>query len=482
MRYYLIFLVMLLIGIGSCDTDLTGLQPKRPNPINPAPTPTVSIETTVVPSIPLLIAPENNNTCTTEEPIDDKTSNVTFLWRKSNNTTSYELIVEGAGVDQNFKSSNTINSNTFTMILDRGLPYSWWVISKSSNSEKTAKSAVWTFYLEGKPNESHVPFPASLNFPENNSTVNAENEIEITFQWEGLDLDDDIVSFDFLLGTSKDDLDTIENGISQPQLKLKLETDKVYFWQIYTTDSIGHISKSDIFRLDITSNGIGESDSTPSDDGGTSDTDTPPSDTNVSQTDDIGTTPSDETKKTITIDVLEDIWILGLEGSSKSDLSIGNAKTLVSSTGNKDDDFRRFFLKFSLGDVQASTVTKATLHLTADRDWTKAEDAFGGATTQTVYHVEDDSWTEADLNANSEPDFNPNPITTFTSNSRVGNASDASPPIVHLYDITSVFSKDSDGTISVRITTGDTGGNRITYFSKEGSQSNHPRLVIETNQ
>ena len=118
--------------------------------------------------------------------------------------------------------------------------------------------------------------------------------------------------------------------------------------------------------------------------------------------------------------------------------------------------------------------------MTADRDWTKAETAFGGATTQQVYHVLDDRWMESDLNANTEPSFDTSPITTFTANSTVGNAKEASPPIVHQYDITNVFDKDTDGIVSLRITTGDTSGQRITYFSKD-SATNIPKLVIEVS-
>ncbi|MCY4266472.1 MAG: hypothetical protein OXC67_01125 [Flavobacteriaceae bacterium] len=497
MRFWIAFLMVMLLV--SCEDDLTGLQPKRSGSVSIPPiTPTPIEVATPSPSIPLLVAPENNNTCTTEEPIDDQTSHVRFQWRESNHASNYELNVEAIGTDQNFKTSQTINTNTATLVLERGLPYSWWVVSKSSSSQKTAKSDVWTFYLESHPNESHVPFPASLTSPENNAVIIAEQDIQVNFQWEGNDLDDDIVSFEFFMGPSKDELTSIESDLTVTQLDLTLETDQAYYWQIHTRDATEHVSTSEIFRLVISSNENKETESDASQTDDDSDASQTDDDSDASQTDDDSETSqtdddsetsqtdddsdsSDENTMTVTLEVLEDTWIIGRNGSSKSSEGFGTANTLVSSTGAADDDFRRFLLKFSLGDLQASTIKKATLHLTADRDWTRAETAFGGPTTQTVYHVLDDSWVESDLNANAEPNFDANPITTYTASSLVGNAKGVSPPIVHQYDITSVLTNDTDGIISLRITTVDTGGQRITYFSKD-SQTNIPKLVLEVTQ
>ena len=533
MRFWIFCFILLLLG--SCEDDLTGLQPKRTGSVSIPPIIPTPVEVaTPSPTIPLLVAPENNNTCTTEEPIDDQTSNVSFQWRESNHTSGYELNVEAIGTDQNFKTSQTTDTNTATLVLERGLPYSWWVVSKSSSTQKTAKSDVWTFYLESNPNESHVPFPASLLSPENNAFIIAEQEIQVSFQWEGNDLDDDIVSFEFLMGASKDDLTTVESDLTEPQLDIPLETDQAYYWQVHTKDATEHVSASEVFKLVISrqekeemnsestptdddsdsSSTDDDSDATPTDDdsdatptdddsddsptdddsdGSPTDDDSDSSstdnDSDPKQTDDDSdATPTDEDSNssnentiTLTLEVLEDTWIVGRNGSGKSAETAGSANTLVSSTGEDDDDYRRFFLKFSLGDIQASTVKKATLHLTADRDWTKAETAYGGPTTQTVYHVLDDRWVETDLNANAEPDFDANPITTYTASSLVGNAKGVSPPIVHQYDITGVLTNDTDGIISLRITTVDTGGQRITYFSKD-SQTNIPKLVLEVTQ
>ncbi len=489
MRFWTIILIVILLG--SCEDDLTGLQPKRSDSTNALPSviPTPTEVSIPSPAIPLLVAPENNNTCTTEEPIDDQNSNVTFRWRESNNTSSYELNIEATGTGQNFKTSKTTDTNAVTVVLERGLPYSWWVVSKSSSTQKTAKSAVWAFYLENNPNESHVPFPASLKFPENNTFIMAEKEIQVRFEWEGNDLDNDIAFYEFQMGRSKDDLTAIESDLTQTQIDLMLETDQEYYWQIHTRDQTEHVSTSEVYRLVINSKEKEETDSKPiqtngneSSEPNSSNPDTSQSgnDPETPQTSDTDSNASDENTRTITLEVIEDTWLVGRNGSSKSIEANGTANTLVSSTGDKDDDYRRFLLKFSLGDIQVSTIKRATLHLTADRDWTKAETAFGGATTQQVYHVLDDRWMESDLNANTEPSFDTSPITTFTANSTVGNAKEASPPIVHQYDITNVFDKDTDGIVSLRITTGDTSGQRITYFSKD-SATNIPKLVIEVS-
>ena len=70
--------------------------------------------------------------------------------------------------------------------LDKGVPYSWVVTSKSTKSSVTTPSDTWKFYLEGTGVVNYAPFPADLKAPSSGSTVKRTDGM-VTFTWEGSD-------------------------------------------------------------------------------------------------------------------------------------------------------------------------------------------------------------------------------------------------------------------------------------------------------
>jgi hypothetical protein len=111
------------------------------------------------------------------------------------------------------------------------------------------KSSVRQFYLEGSQDESYLPFPAVLLRPENQSIVDLESLGDFLFDWEGYDLDEDIVSYAVYLGKTEDNLDLVQEGLTVSQLSLSLDTGERYFWQIITLDSEGNTSKSEVYSF-----------------------------------------------------------------------------------------------------------------------------------------------------------------------------------------------------------------------------------------
>ena len=99
-----------------------------------------------------------------------------------------ELSAKRELTDSELKS---LENNT-SLILDRGINYSWWVISRSNKSSITAKSLIWQFYLEGPSIIEHIPFSAVLFSPQNEEQINLHNQNKYIFKWSGSDLDDDI--------------------------------------------------------------------------------------------------------------------------------------------------------------------------------------------------------------------------------------------------------------------------------------------------
>jgi len=194
-----------------------------------------------------LISPSNLNQCSTSTIIDDKKSQVDFSWTESLKTDKYELIVEN---QLNKLQTKKISLNTRTsIVLDRGINYSWWVISKSNKTSITAKSEIWQFYLEGLSIYEHIPFPTVLLDPKNDEDIDLNDENKYLLKWNGNDLDDDIDYYNLFLGTSVNDIELLESNIKDEEIELELLRQKKYYWKIATFDSNGNSSISQIYNF-----------------------------------------------------------------------------------------------------------------------------------------------------------------------------------------------------------------------------------------
>ena len=193
------------------------------------------------PEAVILLSPGNGDSCTTALNIDLEESQVTFNWSQSLHTDSYEININNLDNGEILKKGTVFNSES--IILKRGFPYSWWVFSKSENSPIISKSQIWVFYLEGHSKSSYLPFPAKLLSPGSEEQVNLDNG-RFLFQWEGRDLDNDIISFDFYLGEDIDELKLINSNLTGTSIEIELESGKNYYWKIITTDSKGNTSSS----------------------------------------------------------------------------------------------------------------------------------------------------------------------------------------------------------------------------------------------
>jgi len=202
------------------------------------------------PQATILIAPADLNECTTATILSETERQVKFQWTLALNTDSYELVV--VNTMTNARYGKTSSLLTESIVLPSGAPYRWYVNSKSLLSTAVGKSSVRQFYLEGSQDESHLPFPAVLLRPENQSTVDLEGSGDFSFDWEGHDLDEDIESYAIYLGKSEDDLELVQEGLTVSQLSLSLDTGERYFWQIITLDSERNTSKSEVYSFQTT--------------------------------------------------------------------------------------------------------------------------------------------------------------------------------------------------------------------------------------
>ncbi|MFC4095272.1 hypothetical protein [Euzebyella saccharophila] len=191
-----------------------------------------------------LVAPAKNAECSPVQSTNGTSSVVRFNWQASEYTDSYQLRVTNllSGITQ---SPNT-TSTTHTLSLSKGTPYSWQVISSNTKSSKTASSETWFFYNPGS-QTTHVPFPAQISSPEPGSSVFRDINNEVTLEWSGSDIDDDISGYEIYFSTANPPTELLASVNSTVHLRsVSVEVDQVYFWQVVTTDSQGNVSKSPV--------------------------------------------------------------------------------------------------------------------------------------------------------------------------------------------------------------------------------------------
>ncbi len=208
------------------------------------------------PTAATLSKPEKDNACV---PVSttSTTGVVRFEWAASQNADSYTVVVANSLTKAEKKS--TVSTTETTLTLDRGVPYSWWVLSGATGNTATTKSEVWGFYLEGVQQQNHAPFSARLTNPVNGGPglVNLiTNNIEFT--WTGFDLDNDISHYQFHLGTSTSTLKLLKDNITHTNSESQSFSafpaegrGKTYYWRIITIDKKGISSLSETYSFNF---------------------------------------------------------------------------------------------------------------------------------------------------------------------------------------------------------------------------------------
>lgn len=203
------------------------------------------------PSIPdpesaMLIAPENLDSCTTAFSLNGNQSQVTFRWGQALHADAYELIVTNSLTGQQTKEQTALQ--TINLVLDKGYPYAWKVLSLSDASLVETSSASWHFYLEANPSESHLPFATLLQFPEDEETVALG---DVTFRWEGNDLDSTRLVYDFYFGESPDELQLNASALATDSFTLSINFTGTYYWKVDTIDEVGNRASSQPFLFRV---------------------------------------------------------------------------------------------------------------------------------------------------------------------------------------------------------------------------------------
>jgi|TARA_B110000259_G_scaffold132213_1_gene149152 hypothetical protein len=185
-----------------------------------------------------LTAPANNQTCETGTSVSDTQSEVTFNWGASTNTNTYDLKV--TNLDTSVITSQTaLTSTSAKATLDKGVPYSWNITSKSTASSTNTTSDTWKFYLAGTGIVNYAPFPAELKTPASGSTVSRDGEGKVTFTWDGSDPDaEDTLTYTLYI----DKIDgeqtppSAQSNLTVKTLAVALDAATTYYWRVKTSD------------------------------------------------------------------------------------------------------------------------------------------------------------------------------------------------------------------------------------------------------
>lgn len=184
-----------------------------------------------------LSAPANNKTCETGTSVSSTQSDVDFTWGVSADTDSYDLKI--TDLNSNVATNKTGLTTTSTKVtLDKGVPYSWAVTSKSTKSSVTTPSDTWKFYLAGTGVANYAPFPADLKAPSSGSTVK-RTDGKVTFTWEGSDPDSgDTLTYTLYVDTTdgKQTPASAQTDLSVLTLDVALDAATTYYWRVKSSD------------------------------------------------------------------------------------------------------------------------------------------------------------------------------------------------------------------------------------------------------
>ena len=184
-----------------------------------------------------LSAPANNKTCETGTSVSSTQSDVDFTWGVSADTDSYDLKI--TDLNSNVATNKTGLTTTSTKVtLDKGVPYSWVVTSKSTKSSVTTPSNTWKFYLAGTGVANYAPFPADLKAPSSGSTVK-RTDGKATFTWEGSDPDSgDTLAYTLYVDTTdgKQTPSSAQTDLSVLTLDVALDATTTYYWRVKSSD------------------------------------------------------------------------------------------------------------------------------------------------------------------------------------------------------------------------------------------------------
>lgn len=202
------------------------------------------------PESALLEFPLQNSECTAGVDIQGtNTSRLEFRWQTSPNTETYEVRV--TNLNTNIAQTISMESLSASLVLEKGAPFSWVVVSRNSKVRETATSETWQFYNAGS-RTTYAPFPAQIITPKSGAAVFKDIGNEVVLNWSGADVDNDIEGYEvYFSSTTPPETLVASPAAGSSDFRVSVTSNTVYYWRILTRDSEGNTSDTGIFQFKV---------------------------------------------------------------------------------------------------------------------------------------------------------------------------------------------------------------------------------------
>lgn len=196
-----------------------------------------------------LSEPAKNSECTPVQSTSGTSSIVRFRWQPGDYSDSYEVVVRnlstGAAIER------VSDGTMITIPLEKGMPYSWFVVSKNGKTSESATSPTWLFYNPGS-RIDHVPFPAEIFAPQPGATAFKDVNNQVTLEWSATDIDNDIESYEIYFSKENPPNVLIASPSADETLqKVSVISETVYYWRVITTDALGNTSDTGVLDFKV---------------------------------------------------------------------------------------------------------------------------------------------------------------------------------------------------------------------------------------
>lgn len=195
--------------------------------VDPTPTPNTA------PTVPALTSPSNSSLCIS--------NTLAFSWNAStdaqNDAITYQIQI---ATDNQFTAvvkSETVNTNGYTVTLDKGKAFYWRVKAIDSKNASSEYSATFSLYTEASAVSNHLPFMPQLVKP----TLDSNTSTTVDLEWNASDPDTgDVLSYDVFWGTDKANLSSSKTNLSTKTTQLTgLQAGTTYYWKVVVKDNKG---------------------------------------------------------------------------------------------------------------------------------------------------------------------------------------------------------------------------------------------------
>lgn len=193
-----------------------------------------------------LLSPISNEICFSGQKVSETQNQVTFLWSDPGDYRNYILNVKN--LENGTVTSYETTERYYDVILKRGVPYSWYIVSKNGLAE--TKSETWKFYNAGNGSTGNAPLPAKMIAPALGQKITMPENGKVNLVWEGKDPDNDIAEYDIYFGTNADP-DLYKISHKETSIAINVEKDKIYYWRIITKDYQQNASYSTIYIFSV---------------------------------------------------------------------------------------------------------------------------------------------------------------------------------------------------------------------------------------